>query len=70
MSLINCEIDLDLNWSKTCNTVAPDIENQVTTFTITDTKIYAPVVTLWSQDNTKLLKQLKSGVDVDPKTTQ
>ena len=70
MSLINCEINLDLNWSKTCDTVAPDIENQGTTFTITDTKIYVPVVNLWSQDNTKLLKQLKSGVDVDPKTIQ
>ena len=70
MSLTNCEINLDLNWSKTCDTVAPDIKNQATTFTITDTKIYVPVVTLWSQDNTKLLKQLKSGVDIDLKATQ
>ena len=30
-------------------------------FTITDTKLYVPVVTLSTQDNTKLLQQLKSG---------
>ena len=28
---------------------------------ITDTKIYAPVVTLLTQNNVKLLKQLESG---------
>ena len=32
------------------------------TFAITDTKVYAPVVTLMSQDNTKLLEQSKSGL--------
>ena len=30
-------------------------------FEITDTKLYVPVVTLWTQDNAKLLQQLKSG---------
>ena len=35
--------------------------NQGATFSITDTKIYVPVVTLQAQDNTKLLEQLKSG---------
>ena len=35
--------------------------NQGTTFTITDTKLYFPVVTLSTQDNAKLLQQLKSG---------
>ena len=28
---------------------------------ITETKLYVPVVTLWTQDNVKLLQQLKSG---------
>ena len=32
--------------------------NEATTFTITDAKLYVPVST---QDNTKLLQQLKSG---------
>ena len=30
-------------------------------FEITDTKIYVPVVTLWTQNNAKLLQHLKSG---------
>ena len=32
-----------------------------TTFSITDTKLNVPVVTLSTQDNVKLLGQLKSG---------
>ena len=32
-----------------------------TAFAITDTKVYGPVVTLSTQDNVKLLQQLKSG---------
>ena len=31
------------------------------TFTITDTKLYVPFITLITQDNAKLLEQLKSG---------
>ena len=38
-----------------------DIANQGATFTITETKFYVPVVTLSTQDNAKLLTQLKSG---------
>ena len=30
-------------------------------FKITDTKLYFPIVTLSTQDNVKLLKQLESG---------
>ena len=32
-----------------------------TTFAITDTKLYVPVITLSTQDKAKLLQQLKSG---------
>ena len=35
--------------------------SQATTFAITDTKFYVPVVSLPTQDNAKLLQQLKSG---------
>ena len=35
--------------------------NHELTFAITDTKLYVPVVTLSTQDNAKLLHQLKSG---------
>ena len=53
MSLINCEIDLILTWSENCFIIdAPD-NNQVPTFTTTDTKLYAPVAILSTQDNAK-----------------
>ena len=38
------------------------IANQIPTFTITDRKLYVPVVTLPTQDNAKLLQQIKSGL--------
>ena len=58
--LITSEINLMLTWSKNwvlSNTAA----NQEIKFAITDTKLYLPVVTLSTQDNVKLLRQLKSG---------
>ena len=38
--------------------------NQGTTFLITDTKLYVPVVTLSTEDNEKLLQQPKSGLKI------
>ena len=61
MSFINSEINLDLNWSEICVIVATNIAAQAATFSITDTKLYVPVVTLSIQGNAKLLEQLKSG---------
>ena len=60
MPLINCEINLILTCFANCFTIDAPISNQVPTFTITDTKLYVPVVTLSTQDNEKLLQQLKS----------
>ena len=40
---------------------ATNVANQGATFSITVTKLYVPVVNLSSQDNAKLLEQLKSG---------
>ena len=37
------------------------VENQAPIFAITDLKLYVPVVTLSTEDNVKLLKQLNSG---------
>ena len=51
MSLINCKI-----WSADCL-----IWEKATTFVKTDTKLLK-VVTLSTQDNAKLLQQLKSGL--------
>ena len=61
MPLINCEVNLILTWSSTCVLIATNIPNQNATFAITDTKLYVPVVTLPTQENTKFLQQLKSG---------
>ena len=61
MPLINCEVNLILTWSSTCVLIATNIDNQIATFAITDTKRYVPVVTLSMQENTKFLPQLKSG---------
>ena len=61
MPLINCEVNLILTWSSTCVLISTNIPNQNATFAITDTKLYVPVVTLSTQENTKFLQQLKSG---------
>ena len=61
MPLINCEISLQLKWSKNCIPVAGTAANQNPGFQINDTKFYVPVVTSSTQDNIKLLRQLKSG---------
>ena len=57
MPLINCKIHLELNWSKDCvmSTIAD------TTFKITNTKLYVPIVTLSRKDNVKLVKLLEEG---------
>ena len=60
MSLINCEINPDLSMSEKCVIVPVTLANQGATFSITDTKLYVPIVILSIQDNVKLLKQLKS----------
>ena len=61
MLLINCKINLDLNWSKIVVIVVTVVADQGRTFSIIDIKLYVPVVTLSSQDNTKLLEQVRSG---------
>ena len=61
MPLINWEITLDPNWSEKCIMVTNAIANQGATFSITDAKLYVPAVTLSTQDNAKLLEQLKFG---------
>ena len=51
-----------LSWrSAGCVIIHTDVANQVSTFTVTETNLYVPVVTLSTQDNAKLLPQLKSG---------
>ena len=59
ISLINCEVELILTWSAGCVIIGTNVANQNPTFTITETNLYNPVVTLSTQDNAKLLPQLK-----------
>ena len=72
ITLINCEIELIFTWSKNC--VLADMTRRNAQrnnhailsprgleFQIKDTKLYAPVVTLSTENGKKLLEQLKSG---------
>ena len=59
--LNNCEVNLILTWSANCTIIYTDTADQIPTFTITETKLYNSVVTLSTQDNAKLLPQLKPG---------
>ena len=58
MPLVNCEVNLIVTWSSTCVITN---STRAGTFAIIDTKLYVPVVTLLTQDNSKILQQLKSG---------
>ena len=59
--LINCETNFIVTCSANWFTMHAPVNNQVSTFAITDPKGYAPIVTLSTQNNEKLLQQLKSG---------
>ena len=61
MSLINCEVELILTWSASFVIISTNVGNHNPTFTITETNLHVPVVTLSTQDNAKLLPQLKLG---------
>ena len=60
LPLTNCEINLIATWPANC-VISNAAVNQAKTLAITDTKLHVPVVTLSTQDNAKLLQQLKSG---------
>ena len=57
MPLIDCKVEILLKWIEDCMlTVA-----ESATFKITDAKPYIPIVTLKTEDNTKLSKLLSEG---------
>ena len=58
MLLINCKVELSLKWNKNCILSSED-GNSI--FTITDTIYYVPIVTLKTEDNTKLSTLLSEG---------
>ena len=55
---INCEINLILTWSEEC---VISSTTGATKSKIADTNFYVSAVTLSTQDNVRLLQQLKSG---------
>ena len=65
MSLINCKIHLELNWNNNCVMYGADADaggnDRKTTFKITSTKLCVPIVTLSTEDNVNLTKQLSEG---------
>ena len=68
MRLINCKMRLELNWNNNCVMYGADTytggdnaNNRETTFTITSTKLYVPIVTLSTKDNVNLANQLSEG---------
>ena len=55
MPLINCKVELSLKWYENCILSSA---GTAATFTITDAKLYVPIVTLRIEDNKKLSKLL------------
>ena len=60
MPLINCDVNI-LTWSADCVIIYTNVANQIPALAITETNLYFPAVTFSTQDNAKLLLQLKSG---------
>ena len=58
MPFINCKIEFSL---KQCEECILSSAGTAATFTITDAKLYVPIVTLRIEDNTKLSKLLNEG---------
>ena len=58
MPLINCKGKLSLKWIENCILSSA---GTAATFKITDAKLYVPIVTLKTEDNTKLSKLLSEG---------
>ena len=71
MLLINCKVELKLTWSKYCVVSTGRTQNDINDnhnanniiFTIKDTRLYVPVVTLSARDNQNLSKLLSKGFE-------
>ena len=62
VSLINCKVELSLDWYAKCMLIIGN--GTAATFAITDTKLYVPVVILKTEDNAKLSKLLNEGFNI------
>ena len=65
MPLINSKIHLELSWNNNCVMYGADANAdgnyRETTFKITSTKLYVPIITLSTKDNVNFTKQLSEG---------
>ena len=70
MPLINCKVELSLNWIENCVLTSAPIGNNANetvadsfkiTFKITDARLYVPIITLWAEVNAILSKLLGGG---------
>ena len=61
MLLINCEIELELKWTKNYVLIEEDDNITGANFTITSTNLYIPVVTFSINDSIKYLENIKQG---------
>ena len=76
LPLINCEIELDLIWTRSCiiseisrtsivigNPTAREVATETTaaTFQINNAKLYVPILNFSINDNIKFLKNIKQG---------
>ena len=59
MPFINYKVEITLNWYTNWVTIIGN--GTAATFTITDTKLYVPIVTLKTEENAKLSKLLNEG---------
>ena len=69
MPSINCKVELKLKWSNHCVFSAASVDNDDAnsnnlTFTIEDTKLYVPVVTLSAKDNKRLSNLLSKEFEI------
>ena len=60
MPLINCRVELSLTWGEDCILLSLA---GISTFRITDAKLYIPVITLSIEDNARLTKLLSKGFE-------
>ena len=60
MPLINCKVELSLNWIEKCVLTTAADANKVT-FKITNAKLYVLIATLSAEDSAKLSKLLTEG---------
>ena len=70
ISLINCKVEFRLKLTKYCVLLAADVGNingndgdNIILFTIKDTKLYVPAVSLSMKNNKKLSKLLSKGFE-------